>query len=251
MMAKRLLNHHQGLSSYTARLAAYGDRLVPPVCLLCYSAPDIGHGLCSHCQSALPINRNPCPVCALPHHGPLPCRRCRENPPPYRAIVAPFVYAKPMSQLIRHLKFQHRLELIRPLAELWLEALAPMVDLPMRLIPVPMDRRSLRERGFNAAVEIARVIGRNLNIASDVKRVVKVRRTPPQSTLSAKQRARIRSGVFQSIAPTTEGLIAVVDDVVTSTETARAVAGCLCTDNEASVVVWAIARAAVPHDVRR
>ncbi len=156
-----------------------------------------------------------------------------------------------MSQLIRHLKFQHRLELIRPLAELWLEALSPMADLPMRLIPVPMDRTSLRERGFNAAVEIARVIGRNLSISTDVKRVVKVRRTPPQSTLSAKQRARIRNGAFQSTAPTTEGLIVVVDDVVTSTETARAVAGCLGTDNNASVVVWAIARAAVPHDVRR
>ena len=115
-----------------------------------------------------------------------------------------------------------------------------------------MDHRSLRERGFNAAIEIARVIGRNLSISTDVKRVVKVRRTPAQSTLSAKQRARIRSGVFQSIAPTTERLIAVVDDVVTSTETAHAVAGCLYTDNNASVVVWAIARAAAPpHDVRR
>ena len=247
MMAKQRLNHRLGLSGYTTRLAAYGDRLVPPVCLLCYSAPDIGHGLCSHCQSTLPINHNPCPVCALPDHGPLPCRRCRENPPPYRAIVAPFVYAKPISHLIRHLKFRQRLELIRPLTELWLEAVAPMVEHPMRLIPVPMDHRSLRERGFNPAIEIARVIGRNLSISTDVKRVVKVRRTPAQSTLSAKQRARIRSGVFQCIAPTTEGLIAVVDDVVTSTETARAVAGCLCTDNNISVVVWAIARAKSPR----
>ena len=155
-----------------------------------------------------------------------------------------------MSQLIRHLKFQHRLELIRPLAERWLDAVAPMVEHPMRLIPVPMDRRSLRERGFNAAVEIARVIGHKLNIATDVKRVVKVRRTPPQSTLSATQRARIRSGVFQSIAPTTEELIAVVDDVVTSTETARAVAGCLGTDTNTSVVVWAIART-TPHRLSR
>jgi predicted amidophosphoribosyltransferase len=106
-----------------------------------------------------------------------------------------------------------------------------------------MDRRSLRERGFNPAVEIARVIGRKLSISTDVKRVVKVRQTPPQSTLAAQQRTRIRSGVFQCIAPTTERLIAVVDDVVTSTETARAVAGCLCTDNNTSVVVWAIARA--------
>ena len=106
-----------------------------------------------------------------------------------------------------------------------------------------MDHRSLRERGFNAAIQIARVIGRPLNISTDVKRVVKVRRTPAQSTLSAKQRARIRSGVFQCTAPTTEELIAVVDDGVTSTETARAVAGCLCTDNNVSGVVWAIARA--------
>lgn len=250
MMAKQRLNHRLGLSGYTTRLAAYGDRLVPPVCLLCYSAPDIGHGLCSHCQSSLPINHNPCPVCALPDHGPLPCRRCRENPPPYRAIVAPFVYAKPISHLIRHLKFRQRLELIRPLTELWLEAVAPMVEHPMRLIPVPMDHRSLRERGFNAAIEIARVIGRHLSISTDVKRVVKVRRTPAQSTLSAKQRARIRSGVFQCIAPTTEGLIAVVDDVVTSTKTARAVAGCLLTDNDTSVVVWAIART-TPHRLCR
>ena len=143
MMAKQRLNHRLGLSGYTTRLAAYGDRLVPPVCLLCYSAPDIGHGLCSHCQSTLSINHNPCPVCALPDHGPLPCRRCRENPPPYRAIVAPFVYAKPISHLIRHLKFRQRLELIRPLTELWLEAVAPMVEHAMRLIPVPMDHTSL------------------------------------------------------------------------------------------------------------
>ena len=51
-----------------------------------------------------------------------------------------------------------------------MEALSPMADLPRRLIPVPMDRRSLRERGFNAAVEVARVIGHKLNIATDVKR---------------------------------------------------------------------------------
>ena len=231
MMAKQRLNHRLGLSGYTTRLAAYGDRLVPPVCLLCYSEPDIGHGLCSHCESSLPLNYNPCPVCALPDHGPLTCRRCRANPPPYRAIVAPFVYAKPISHLIRHLKFRQRLELIRPLTELWLEAIFPMAEHPMRLIPVPMDHRSLRERGFNATIQIARVIGRNLSISTDVKRVVKVRRIPAQSTLSAKQRARIRSGVFQCTAPTTEELIAVVDDVVTSTETARGVAGCFCSYN--------------------
>ena len=218
------------------------DHVAPSLCLWCHAASEHRHGLCIICQRAIDVNPSPCLICALPGRGPGQCRKCCKESPPYQRIVSPFLYKEPLSSMIRALKFKRRLELVRPLAGLWLDAVAHRVELPTCLIPVPMDKQSARKRGFNPAAQIARAFGRDLNITVIPSGISKVRRTQPQSMLNANMRRGNVHGVFEASKALPYARVAIVDDVVTTTRTARAVAGCLQTSGVLSVAIWAIAR---------
>ena len=120
--------------------------------------------------------------------------------------------------------------------------------LPQLLLPVPLHASRLRERGYNQALLLARQLGDAFNLPVSHDLLNRVRNTPAQQGLNARQRKLNLKGAF-SVPATTPlqgiGSIAIVDDVVTTMTTVRMAALAL---HQASplplrIHVWALARA--------
>ncbi len=92
------------------------------------------------------------------------------------------------------------------------------------VVPVPMDRASVRRRGFNQAERIARAFARRMGVQVVTNAIVKTRATAPQSSLGGLDRVRNVANAFGVGAPgvVTNRCVVLVDDLVTTGATAAA-----------------------------
>jgi ComF family protein len=221
--------------------------LYPPTCVLCGSqgAPD--RDLCPGCAADLPRNTNPCRRCAEPLPTGAPpgalCARCLRSPPDFDCCSAPYLYGPPADWLIGRLKFRAHLAHGRVLGTLLGDHLAGLDGpRPELIVPMPLHRARLRERGFNQAVELARPVGRRLGIPVALDLVQRVRPGQPQSALErSRRRANVR-GAFAVQRPLEAFHVAIVDDVLTTGASAGELAGTLRRAGAERVEVWVVAR---------
>lgn len=218
----------------------------PPHCLLCGIATDLDRALCDGCLGDLVINHNACPNCAIP----LPegitglCGGCQRKLPPFDAVYAPFLYQPPLDRLLLDLKFNNRLQNATLMGSLMAEHLAKANStLPDLLIPVPLHHSRLRERGYNQALELARIVGRELRIAVDGRSVTRIRATDSQSRLPARERRRNIRNAFELAKYVQSAHVAIIDDVMTTGSTVAELAKILRRSGVERVEVWVCARA--------
>lgn len=228
-------------------LTHLGNALFSPVCALCGNLGGDEHGdaidLCNGCRADLPYNASYCIRCAIPLPITGLCGHCLREPPPYASSFSLFHYAPPVDHLIIALKFRGRLSLARLLGELMASALAARTEpLPELLIPVPLHRTRLRERGYNQALELARPIGRRCRIPIEYQRCHRVRATSAQTQLSARERRRNVKGAFRVDGPLA-ARVAIVDDVMTTGHTVQELTLALMRAGVERVEVWCCARA--------
>lgn len=213
--------------------------LIPQSCLLC--GTDSGAGaLCPPCLDDLPwLPRSRCGVCALPLASGWVCGACLDRPPRFDRVEAVFAYRFPVDALIHTYKYGGRLALARALGGLLARQVARDVD---AIVPMPLARGRLAERGFNQALEIARVAAAATGIALLPRACRKVTETPAQTMLPWKERARNVRRAFVCDAELEGKRIAVVDDVLTTGATLNELARVLRKAGAASVRGWVIAR---------
>lgn len=220
--------------------------LIPPVCVLCGAPGDEGQDLCAACRLSLPRIVNACVRCAEPLSGPVLdalCGRCQVKPPAFEQCLALLSYETPVDHLLQRLKFDGRLEVARILGRLMADHLASIIDTPPELlIPVPLHRGRLRERGFNQAVELARPVSKRLGVPLDLGNCQRLQSTASQSGLSRKARIINVRGAFV-VAGEIRGHVAIVDDVMTTGSTAHELTQSLLKAGAERVDVWVCARA--------
>jgi ComF family protein len=89
------------------------------------------------------------------------------------------------------------------------------------VIPVPLFPGKQKKRGFNQATEIARELAKQKNIELVEGGLVKVRRTPPQTSLEASERHKNLKGAYAVVHD--QGIkgktVLLVDDVYTTGST--------------------------------
>jgi ComF family protein len=114
------------------------------------------------------------------------------------------------------------------------------------VVPVPLHVRRLRARGFNQSVLLAR----HLKIAAarvDVSALQRIRDTPPQAGMSARERRENVAGAFRVRAGcerrVTGANVLLVDDVFTTGSTANECARTLRDAGAARVSIAVISRA--------
>ena len=220
---------------------SFAHALLPPACLLCagYGAAD---GLCQGCNRALPRLRAPhCPICAAPGTGAEVCGRCLIRRPAFDRVVAALVYAFPTDALVRALKYRGGLACARPLAAALADALdsEPYPDLVM---PMPLAPRRLRERGFNQAMEIARLVGAEFGLGITANGCRRSRESAPQASLPWKERAANVRNAFACELDLDGKTVAVVDDVLTTGATLNELALTLKRRGAREVWGWVVAR---------
>ena len=194
--------------------------------------------LCAECDAELPRLRLPlCPRCALASPGGALCGRCLAEPPHYDATVAALAYAFPADVLIQALKFRGELALAPFLGKLLFDK-----DLKVDLVlPVPLSRERLKERGFNQAVELA---GNSARVdAFSLRRKIN---TAAQADLPLAERRRNVAGAFECTRRLDGARVAVVDDVMTSGATLDEVAKVLKSAGAAHVTNCVVARTLPP-----
>jgi len=221
--------------------------LYPPTCVLCGGRGAADRDLCAGCAADLPRNGNPCRRCAEPLPVGAPpgslCGHCLRSPPAFDLCRAPYLYAPPADWLIGRLKFRAHLAHGRVLGALLGDHLADLaVPRPELIVPMPLHRARLRERGFNQAIELARPLGRRLGIPLALDLVQRVRPGRPQSGLEkSRRRANVR-GAFAVQRSLEARHLAIVDDVLTTGASAGELAGTLRRAGAERVEVWVVAR---------
>lgn len=221
-------------------IATLLDALLPRACLLCGERS--AAALCDACNADLPRMHSPrCPICAVPLTAPAPaCGACLKTPPAFDATQAVLRYGFPVDRLIQHLKFSRRLASADFFARCMLAGEPPQGTL---IMPVPLSRQRLRERGFNQALEIARPLARTLALPLDATSLSRPRETLPQSRLPWRARKGNVRHAFACSRDLTGHAVIVVDDVMTTGATLDAVARTLKDHGAMRVANWVAARA--------
>ena len=220
--------------------------LLPAHCLLC-DQPGMGNiDLCEACWRELPKNLLVCPRCALPLAAPAPaCGLCLKSKPLFTSTVAPMQYLAPLSTLVPRFKFHQDLAAGRLLAELFCRNTCD-IDRPDVLVPVPLHSTRLRKRGFDQALELAKMIAKQkaLPLRSDL--LIRTRNTAAQSYLDGSQRRHNLKNAFFTSKQTMPGHVALIDDVMTTGATVQECTKALLKAGAKRVDIWVIARVATP-----
>ncbi len=219
-------------------------------CLLCKSAHGGNVGLCKACEKDLPWHTSAhCPQCGLLSLNKLTCGHCLTSAPDFDATKALFTYDFPLAALLQRYKYGSMLSLSHSFADLMTAHLmqndvnSKGIDL---IIAMPMHPQRLQERGFNQALEIAKLISKNLDIPLDYKACIREKLTPPQASLPLKERVKNIRGVFsikKAHQPNLKDLkIALIDDVMTTGASLNELAKTFKKAGASHVECWVIAR---------
>ncbi|MCP4011462.1 MAG: ComF family protein, partial [Proteobacteria bacterium] len=179
-------------------------KLLPCTCKICHQAASTLLG--NQCRLELHHCENACEQCgeALPGRLLLThslainrCGRCISNPPSFQRTLFAYDYNGAVAELIQQFKFSEALILSQLLADMIVERIKEHdFPLPDALIPVPLHKTRLKQRGFNQSLELARHISKALDIPIYNSLLFRTRATPKQSGLSRKARERNIKGAF-------------------------------------------------------
>lgn len=202
---------------------------LPSQCAVCRAWP--AQPLCEACVARFAQPRPRCRTCALPvPAGVGQCGACIKETPPLDLCLAAVAYEYPWSGLVASYKFGARPGWSAALALLmrstpWAE---PALERASLVLPMPLSRQRLRQRGFNQSLELAR---RLAPAKVDAGLLLRLRDTPAQSALPRTVRLRNVQGAF-GVAGGRERELAgrhvlLVDDVMTSGASLHAAAQAL------------------------
>ena len=189
------------------------DFLLPQPCFMC-SEVCAGGPLCAACRSALPVlrGRAVCAVrcrCRIQASAGLAC----PGRPAFDASRSAFLYRFPVSDMILRLKYHGDLYLAGQLGRM-LASFASLEGIDA-IVPIPLNRARLRQRGFNQAIELARPLARRTGLPLIVDAAV-------QNGYGSAGRAGSRrppakpQGAFRCVRPLRGVSVLVVDDVMTT-----------------------------------
>ena len=214
------------------------DLLFPQRCIGCQRE---GQLLCSACSSAASHLRPPiCQHCGTAWSGSSLCYACQTHPLKLDGLRSVFYFEGVIRQSIHHLKYDNLRALAVPLAVLMREYLEA-VPLPGEiLVPVPLHRRRLKERGYNQSALLAHELGRLVKLSVLESSLIRQRDTPPQArTTSAEERRRNVARAFICVDHRLKGeKVILIDDVATTGATLEAAAEAL--RNAGISSVWAL-----------
>lgn len=215
-----------------------------PCCLLCQQRLNHYQRICADCRDTLPWVQGACQRCArlLPSNHPH-CGHCQQHPPAFDQVIVALDYVFPVEKLILGGKFSQQLSYLALLADLFLEYhQQTMAFKPDLLIPVPLHAQRLRERGYNQALELAKIIGRKLVVPVAIDAARRIKPTIAQAHLTASARTGNVKNAFEATLPLSEKRIAIVDDVLTTGSTVQALSVALRRAGASNIDVYCMAR---------
>ena len=181
------------------------DWIYPPLCTICGCGLEGGRALCDHCAAGMARIVPPfCDVCGESFRGQIDgafdCPNCKEQSFHFEFARAAMDRSDETLELVHRLKYGKEIHLARELGILACAAfqdrrLAVALEEKWPLVPVPLHWRRQRDRQFNQAEEIAKILGEEMGLPV-VKRLKRIRRTQTQTRLTRRQRMDNLKGAF-------------------------------------------------------
>lgn len=225
--------------------------IFPPVCGGCGRT---GFRWCPDCQARVPRLAEPiCDKCGIPVRKSGLCEKCQSNPPVYRQMRSWAVFDSPIQNALHTLKYRRNITgfgdaLAKQMADS-VRALHWSVDV---IVPVPLGRKRLQERGYNQVALVARPLAYELGLAYSPDLLWKTRETRSQVGLNMQERRENVSKVYQAHPSAVKRrAILLMDDVSTTGSTIAACTEALLAAGAQAVYVLTIARALSHHDLSR
>ncbi|HIC92114.1 MAG TPA: ComF family protein [Syntrophaceae bacterium] len=206
---------------------AFLDLIFPPKCLVCHvplEARD-NYQLCPSCLSGITFIKPPfCTLCGMPFKSQDSldhlCGECLTSKRYFTKARSVGFYEGTLLKAIHLFKYHRKIHLALPLGYMLSDSVSQLfhmewVDL---LIPVPLHHRRLRERGFNQALLLARILKKRYNKTLATRVLRRWRWTEPQVNLSEKARKNNVKGSFviSNHMTVKEKNILLLDDVYTT-----------------------------------
>ena len=205
--------------------------IYPPRCHICtHFLPadadhNLSHYICDNCRASLiPITNPICSICGLPFVSSSEqdhlCENCLRKNPWYDLARAPYFYSGIIMESIQRFKYKSGTYLAPFLGELLSSFVREWIHNPkdIFIVPVPLHKRRLRERGFNQSLLLARILASDLGNQLDYLSLIRNRYTRAQTGLKKKERRKNVKGAFSIIHPDAikDKKILLVDDVFTT-----------------------------------
>ncbi len=225
--------------------------LYPPHCAACSADTAAGVHLCAACAEQVKRIEPPfCRQCSQPFDGAIEgefvCAQCRDRAYHFECAVTRCLSRGVVREFIHRFKYDRQFYLRHPLAEWMAEALD---DERVRrqpfdaFVPVPLHPARFRERDFNQAEVLAKLIARRSGrpVLHALKRI---RYTTTQTRLDREERMEnLRNAFRVRHAPDVQSRhLILVDDVFTTGSTVEECARVLREAGAASVRVITVAR---------
>ncbi len=197
------------------------DWLYPCKCPLCGRLSESSP--CPDCSSSMTPAE---PDLILEHEGPLGFRACA------------YAFETRAAQAVRRLKYSRSTSLAPFMASAVAKRLTDLARQEDLIVPVPMNWARRSWRGFNQSDLLARG-SHGLEVSTEALR--RVRNTRPQVGLTLKERQENLKGAFRASPAVKSSSVILIDDVVTSGQTARECARVLLEAGAMSVGIVAFA----------
>jgi ComF family protein len=230
------------------------DFALPPRCAGCGTIVADVHSFCTDCWTQIAfLGETGCTVCGLPLQATeaSTCGVCLSKPPRIARTRAAVAYDDLSRGLAIRLKYGRKVAIARTMARY----MAPLVgsSSDLLLVPVPLHRTRLWQRGFNQSALVARELSRRLKVPANPVALRRSRRTPPLKGMSPLQRRKTVAGAFHVAdkAAVAGKTVILIDDVLTTGSTAEACARTLQRAGAARVELITWARVLRPSQLMR
>jgi len=224
------------------------DLFVPPRCVVCQQ---VETWLCDRCVSQIPLFDAPiCPQCGRPLDSAKDgvvhlCAVCRSAPLRVSPIRAAFLFEGAIRDVIHALKYRGARDILKPLAGRLAESWHHHHMQSDVLVPVPLHARRETKRGYNQAVLVAKMVGRQVDVPVVANALLRVRDTASQTRLNRDERKRNVDAAFTCVecSPFVSKRVTLIDDVATTGATLDACAAVLLACGAQSINAFTLARA--------
>lgn len=195
------------------------------LCNLCNQFHKGNLAVCEFCINFIKPLGPHCQQCAypLPQSKLALCGQCIKKPPYFDNTYVGYLFEEPLRGLLHQFKYQQALYLGTLLSHLMGKVIPLENDFTPCLIPIPMHKTRIRQRGFNQAAILAKLLAKQFRLPYDLKSCKKIINTAPQVSLDGSQRQKnIRDCFLVSSIPYSHVLL--IDDLLTTGSTANELA---------------------------
>ncbi|MDO4997178.1 MAG: ComF family protein [Neisseria sp.] len=220
-------------------------------CLLCHDF--VNKNVCDGCLGDLlslscQQNRH-CPRCGGKGDGQTECGACQQTPPPFAKLHASFYYDTPLRGVLHHFKHRRALFYAPVFADLMMQRTPTWLATAKidAVLPMPLSRERLLERGFNQSAELLRCLAVHFSWTVLPEDAVCRRHAVPQSTLPFAERQNNVKGIFSVNFDVKKRNLLLIDDVFTSGASLRELARTLKKSGAGEIFAWTLARSQVKN----